>query len=96
MSVGVVADIKIKAGKATEFEIIVRELIEAVNSNEPGCELYQFYRSQTNDLEYVVFERYADEASRINHSQTNHFKSIGARMGACLAAAPKIKILDAI
>lgn len=96
MSVGVVANIQIKEGKAQEFEMIIGELVEAVNSNEPGCELYQFYRSQANDLEYVVFERYADEASQRNHSKTEHFKRIGARMAACLAAAPKTISLDAI
>ena len=40
---GTVATIKIKEGKAAEFEKIATELVNKVNENEKGCLLYQLY-----------------------------------------------------
>jgi len=94
MAIGVIARLKIQPGKNAEFEAIFSELEAAVGANEPGNNFYSLHKSREDENSYVVLEQYADQAAFEAHGQTDHFKTIGAKMGGCMAGRPEIELLD--
>ena len=96
MAIGVVAKLKIQEGKNEEFETVFKELQEAVRANEPGNNFYALHRSREDATTYIVLEQYADQASLDAHGKSDHFRSIGAKMGACMAGRPEIETMDAV
>ena len=96
MAVGVIARLKIQEGKNEEFEGIFKELQAAVAENEPENNFYAIHRSANDPQTYVVLEQYANQAALDAHGNTDHFKTIGAKMGACMAGAPEIEVMEAV
>ena len=96
MAVGVIAKLKIQEGKNEEFEGIFTELASAVRANEPGNNFYELHKSRTDSQLYIVLEQYADEESLGLHGKTDHFRTLGAKMGGCMAGAPEIEMMDAV
>lgn len=96
MAVGVIARLKIQEGKNEEFEGIFKKLQAAVRENEPENNFYAIHKSASDPQTYVVLEQYADQAALDAHSKTEHFKSIGAKMGSCMAGAPEIEVMEAV
>lgn len=96
MAIGVTAKLTIQEGKNEEFEGIFAELMAEVNAKESGCNFYALHKSRADGQSYMVLEQYADEESLAAHSKTDYFRSLGAKMGGCLAGAPEIEIMDAI
>jgi len=80
---GIVATIKVKPGMEQAFEAVARELVAKVNASEPGCRLYALYRRDDagETPTYVFMERYADQAAVEAHRATEHFKTLGRKMG---------------
>ena len=56
--------------------------------------LYDLFKQ--DDTTYVFLEKYKDEASFDLHKKTDYYKSIGAQLGAYMASAPDIKVLQAV
>ena len=77
---GVVATIKVKAGMEKEFESVAKELVAKVNANEPGCKLYALHVGDAPST-YVFMERYVDQAAVEAHRASDHFKTLGRKMG---------------
>jgi quinol monooxygenase YgiN len=96
MAIGVIARLTIQPGKNAEFETIFAELQAAVAANETGSNFYALHKSRTNDSEYIVLEQYVDQAALDAHGASEHFKTIGAKMGSCLAGRPQIEAMDAV
>lgn len=96
MAIGVTAKLSVIEGKNDEFEALFKQLQEAVSTNEDGCNFYAVHKSRTDSQVYMVIEQYVDEAALSAHGKTDHFRSIGAQMGGCLAAAPDIELFDSI
>ncbi len=92
--IGVIATLKIKEGKGTEFEATANQLVQNVNANEEGVVYYDLYKQ--DDTTYVFLERYKDQAALDIHRQTDYYKAAGAQLGAFVTAAPDIKILAAV
>ena len=92
--IGVVATLKIKEGKGTEFETVANQLVEKVNANEEGGIYYDLYKQ--DDTTYLFLEKYKDQAALDIHRKTDYYKSLGAQLGAFMAGAPDIKILAAV
>ena len=80
MTVGILATIKVKPGKEAEFETVFRELAGQVKQNEPGCLLYDLFRSKTPST-YVVMEQYANAEALAAHAR----QLISLRRGPSLA-----------
>jgi quinol monooxygenase YgiN len=78
--IGIVATIKVKPGTEKEFEAVAKELVAKVNAHEPGCTLYALHHAETPHT-YVFMERYAHQAAVDAHRGTEHFKSLGRKMG---------------
>jgi quinol monooxygenase YgiN len=78
--IGVVATIKVKPGMEKEFETVAKELVAKVRAHEPDCSLYALHHAETPHT-YVFTERYADQAAVEAHRGTEHFKTLGRKMG---------------
>ena len=94
--IGIVATLQIQDGKHAEFEGVFRELSEKVRAAEPGNLCYQLTKSRSAPNTYKVLELYKDEAALAAHRESDHFRTIGARMGPCLAGRPDIELLDGV
>ena len=94
-AIGVIATLRVQSGKEAEFEGVFAELAAAVNANEAGNSYYRLFRTGEAGV-YKVLECYDDQAALDAHRASDHFRSIGARLGPCLAGAPEIETLSAI
>jgi len=86
---GVVATLRVKPGMEREFEAVARELVTKVNAHEPGCKLYALHHGEAPGT-YVFLERYVDQAAVDAHRATEHFKTLGRKMGEYLDGRPEI------
>ncbi|TPE65059.1 antibiotic biosynthesis monooxygenase [Sandaracinobacter neustonicus] len=96
MGIAVIATIRVKPGTAAEFEATFTALAQAVRANEPGNLVYQLTRSRTEADTYKVLEVYADEAAIAAHRDSAHFRGAGPALGAVLAGAPELELLDTV
>lgn len=92
--IGVVATLNILEGKGAEFEAIANQLVEKVNANEEGVIHYNLYKQ--DDTTYVFLERYQNQEALDIHRKTEHYRTLGPQMGAFMAGAPDIKILESV
>ena len=92
--IGVVATLKIKEGSGADFEAVASQLVEKVNANEDGVVYYDLYKE--DDTTYVFLERYKDQEAQDAHGKTDYFRELGAKMGAFMAEAPEIKMLQSV
>ncbi|MGQ2930847.1 MAG: putative quinol monooxygenase [Sphingopyxis sp.] len=93
--IGVVAILRVLPGKEEEFEGVFAELAPAVRANEPGNSYYKLFRTEEAGV-YKVLECYDDAAAVEAHRASDHFRTLGARLGPCLAGAPEIERLAAV
>jgi quinol monooxygenase YgiN len=94
--IGIVATLKVQPGKGPDFEAVFLELAAAVRAGEPGNIFYQLTRSRAAADTYKVLELYKDQEALAAHGQSDHFKTIGRRMGAFMDGRPEIEYLDAV
>ena len=92
--IGIVATLKIKEGSGGDFEAVATELVEKVNANEEGVVYYDLYKQ--DETTYVFLERYRDQEAQDAHGKTDYFRELGAKMGAFMAGAPDIKVLQSV
>ena len=92
--IGVVATLKIKEGSGEDFEAVASQLVEKVNANEDGVGYYDLYKE--DDTTYVFLERYKDQEAQDAHGKTDYFRELCAKMGAFMAGAPEIKMLQSV
>lgn len=96
MAIGIIATLKVQEGKGAEFEAVFGELAKAVRANEPGNTLYQVFKSRKEPNTYVVMKSYETEDALKAHGKTDHFRTIGARLGPTMAGAPDIHYLNSV
>ena len=95
MTVGIIATIKVQAGKEQDFEVVFRELAGQVKQNEPGCLLYDLFKSKTPST-YVVMEQYANAEALAAHGKTAHFVAAGPKLAPLLDGRPAIEMLEKV
>lgn len=93
--IGIIATLRVQPGKEAEFESVFAELAPAVAANEPGNSYYRLFRSEEAGV-YKVLECYDDGAAVEAHRASEHFRTLGAKLGPCLAGAPEIEKLSGI
>ena len=96
MAIGVTAKLRVQDGKNEEFEALFKQLQDAVNANEEGCNFYALHQSRSDAQSYMVLEQYANEEALALHGKTEYFGRIGALMGGCMAGAPEIELFDSV
>ncbi len=86
---------RMQAGKEEEAIEVLRNMVEAVQANEPGALAYICHRSQDDPSEIVLFEIYADDAAVQAHGQTPHWGEFLAIFADLFdASTAKIERLD--
>lgn len=93
MTIGIVATLKVKPGKESEFEGVFLDLQASVKKNEPGALQYEVFRSKQPST-YIVMEQYKSEADLAAHRATPHMAAAGPKLGAVLDGRPQIEILE--
>ena len=91
-AIGIIATLRVQPGKEEAFEGVFAELAAAVNADEPGNSYYKLFRTEEAGV-YKVLECYDDEAAVEAHRASEHFLTLGAKLGPCLASAPEIEKL---
>ena len=86
---GIVATLKVKPGMEQAFEAAAKELVARVNASEPGCTLYALHHGEAPHT-YVFMERYVDQAAVDAHRATEHFKTLGRKMGEFMDGRPEV------
>jgi quinol monooxygenase YgiN len=71
-----VARYYVRAGDGDEVEAALKEMAAVVKEQEPDCVLYEVNRSQDDPDEFLLYERYRDDAALAAHRETPHFKRI--------------------
>ena len=94
-AIGVIATLRVQPGKEAEFEAVFAELAPAVAANEPGNSYYRLFRTDEAGV-YKVMECYDDAAAVEAHRASDHFRTLGAKLGPCLTGAPEIERLSAV
>jgi quinol monooxygenase YgiN len=94
--IGIIAVLRVKAGKAEEFERLFTALAEQVRANESGNITYQLCRSRTEPDTYKVMELYRDEEAVAAHRASAHFREAGPALGGVLEGGPEVELLDAV
>ena len=94
--IAVIATLRVKNGKAQEFESLFGQLAAQVRANESGNLIYQLCRSRTETDTYKVLEIYRDEEALEAHRASDHFRSAGPGLGIVLAGRPELELLDAV
>jgi quinol monooxygenase YgiN len=75
MAYVVVARWRANAGSEDRVVAVLEELTAASRA-EPGCLGYTPHRSTEDPRDFVVYERYADEAAFEAHVDSEHFKGL--------------------
>ena len=96
MAIGVIATLKVQAGKGDEFEAVFRDLAAQVRANEPGNKLYQVFKSRKDADTYIVMEIYADQAALEAHGKSDHFRAAGPKIGPTMGGRPDVQYFDAV
>jgi quinol monooxygenase YgiN len=94
--IGIIATLRVQAGKGAELEGIFAGLAARVRSEEAGNLVYQLCRSKTEPDTYKVLELYTNDDAVKAHGRTEYFRAAGARFAAVLAGAPEIEMLDGV
>ena len=88
-----IATLTAKEGAVDDLLAVGQELAAAVAANEPGCLSYEVFKGE--EANTIVFvERYENEAATEAHRNSEHFKTIGARMGPFMARRPSLVRLN--
>ncbi|MDX2238256.1 MAG: putative quinol monooxygenase [Hyphomonadaceae bacterium] len=90
---GIVARMKVKADQIEAFKAVFKDLAAQVRANEPGNTLYELFQTKDDPTQFVVMEKYVDEAALAAHGQSDHFKAAGPKLGPCLDGRPQIEYL---
>ncbi len=96
MAIGLIATLKVQSGKGEEFEGVFRDLAAQVRANEPGCKLYQVFKSRKDADTYIVMEIYADQAALDAHGKTDYFRAAGPKIAPTMGGRPDIAYFDAV
>ena len=96
MTIGIVATLKVKPGKESEFEAVFTDLQSHVAKSEPGCLMYEVFKSRSQASTYIVMEKYKDQAALDAHRSTPHMAAAGPKLGATLDGRPAIELLDKV
>ena len=94
--IGIVVTLEVQDGKQADFEGVFKDLMAKVKANEPDCIWYQLFKSKTSATTYTMLEQYASAEALAAHGKTDHFLAAQPSLGACLASAPNIEVLDIV
>jgi len=81
--------------RADELRTTLDEMVERTRQ-EPGCEVYDLYRSGLDEVRFHLFERYRDADALGAHRDSEHYRAYRAKVPDLLAAPIEVVVLDAL
>ena len=91
----VVARIKVKEAAVPRFIEALGPLVAGTRA-EAGCSLYEFNQSNAAPGEFVVYEKWADQAALDEHMTTPRIKAFSEAVVAELDGPPAIELFTTI
>ena len=76
-----IARLKALPGKEVEAAQHVKEMVAAVEANEPGALAYAAHMVAESSGEFLFYEAYADEAAKDAHMATPYFQKLVSLIG---------------
>ena len=97
----IVAIVTSANGKEAELEELLKEVTSGVEKYEPDVEKYLAYkvmgrRHTDRPTEFVVIERFKDEATFNTHVALEYFKDLGRRMGGQKLLAKPLNLMKVV
>lgn len=89
----ILARIYVKPGKEAEFIEAFREMEDNSNKEE-GCLGYKLYQDPDEKSNFIVVERYKNQAAINYHFGTEYFKAFGPKTAVMTAKPSEILIYD--
>jgi quinol monooxygenase YgiN len=82
-----IVKLKIKPGTAEDFVVAARQLVAASRAEE-GCLSYELWKGE-DELSFAMVERYTDAESAAFHRKTDHYRTLGRKLGEYLEGRPE-------
>jgi len=89
----IAAKIYVTPGKEEEFIKSAKMIIDSTHT-EPGCLEYTLYQDPNNKSNFLMFERYKNQAAIDAHFAAGYFKAFGKMAGELTSRPTEIKIYD--
>lgn len=90
----VIARVVAKPGREAEVADLLRGMLAPTHA-EPGCLLYELYRSD-DPARFYFYERWESPAALDRHVATPHFQALGARLPDLVAEPLEVNRLEAV
>ncbi len=87
--------IPLKEGKTAELTEAFKEIAAGV-ATEEGNLLYSLNFVKDAPDTAIIMERYTDQDALTAHSQSDHYKAFGPKIGDLVAGAPEITIMEEV
>lgn len=85
-------NLKIKQGTSRDFIAAAQDLV-AASRTEAGCLSYELWKGE-DELSYSMVERYKDAEAAALHRKTDHYRTLGRKLGEYLDGKPEATILN--
>ncbi len=89
-----IARLRILPGKEAEAVAHLKEMVAAVEANEPGARAYCCHQSEQDAAEVVFYEVYADDPAKEAHMMTPHFEKLCGLIGQVFEADFGVQVED--
>jgi quinol monooxygenase YgiN len=94
MSVEVVAEIKLVAGKEEEGLEALRRAVEETHAKDPGCLIYALHRDLADPTHLVMVEKWESVEELAAHGKSEHLAALGGHPA--LDGAPRVLVLEGL
>ena len=75
-----IVEVLVKEGMQSKFLEVIKHDAEHSESDEPGCLRFDVLQDLNEPRKYYFYEVYKDEAARLAHRETPHFKEFAAQI----------------
>jgi autoinducer 2-degrading protein len=76
-----VVEVHIKPGERDRFLEVIRDDATHSEADEPGCLRFDVLQDAEDPDKFYYYEVYRDEAARLAHRETPHYKRYSVRIG---------------
>jgi len=83
-------EVQIKPERLNEFLQLIRDDAERSVQDEPGCLRFDVLQDTEDEHKFYYYEVYKDEAARLAHRETPHFKKY-VEVAPDMMAGPRIR-----
>lgn len=94
--VTIIAKLIAKPGKEELLAELFKNMVREVREKEAGCLMYVPHVAADNPAEFILMEKYADQAAFDAHIQTPYFKVLAAQFKDILAEKMSVQFMNEI